>query len=278
MSVVLRVAYDGTEYAGFARQPGVRTVQGAIEAALFTLYKVEVLTRAASRTDAGVHARGQIVAYEPPFAIPERGLVLGLSSELPRDVAVTAAWQASAGDGGPFQPRFENAGKHYAYRIRCARVRNPLADRFEWHLARPLDVEAMRVGARAFLGEHDFAPFRAADCQARTTVRHIDAVEIETVAQVSLAADPQIDPEGLPTHVTVHVHGRAFLKNMVRIMVGTLVEVGLGRRQPQDIETLLSSSGDDSPRRDRKDAGPTAPARGLTLEEVKLLERTTPSR
>jgi tRNA pseudouridine38-40 synthase len=278
VSVVLRVAYDGTEYAGFARQPGVRTVQGAIESALLSLYKVEVLTRAASRTDAGVHARGQIVAYEPPFAIPDRGLVLGLSSELPRDVAVSAAWLATAGDGGPFQPRFENAGKHYAYRIRCARVRDPLADRFEWHLARGLDVEAMRLGARGFLGEHDFTAFRAADCQARTTVRHVEAVEIETGVEACVPSDPRIDRDGVPTHVTVHVHGRAFLKNMVRIMVGTLVEVGLGRRQPQEIETLLSSSGDDSPRRDRRDAGPTAPARGLTLEEVKLQGRTTPSR
>jgi tRNA pseudouridine38-40 synthase len=261
MTLLLRVAYDGTEFHGFARQAGQRTVQGALEEALAGLFRQPVRTRAASRTDAGVHALGQIVGFEPTLPIPPRGVVLGLTSKLPHDVGVLAAWPCALPDGRAVDPRFYNDGKTYRYRIRCTPHRVPTTARGEWHLARPLDVAAMQAAARAFVGEHDFAGFRASACQAQTTIRKVLAVEVaaeraEEPAHLSSVADP-----GAPPVVTVTVRGEAFLQNMVRIMVGTLVEIGLGQRPPGQIAELLA-------RPDRRRAGRTAPPQGLTLVEV----------
>jgi tRNA pseudouridine38-40 synthase len=269
MTVLVRLAYDGTEFHGYARQvaaagaSSVRTVQGVLEDALAGLYHQPVSTRAASRTDAGVHALGQIAGFDPPRPIPPRGVVLGLLGKLPPDVAVLSAWEAAAPDGGPVDPRFWNLGKRYRYRIRTTTRRSPQTARHEWHLPRALDVAAMQAAARHFVGEHDFAGFRAAGCQARTTVRRVlDVAVAGGPAGDEWPADP--DP-GLPAHppglVVVDVRGEAFLQNMVRIMVGTLVEVGLGRRPPDAVADLLA-------RPDRRRAGPTAPPGGLTLVEV----------
>ncbi len=256
MPLLLRLAYDGTAFHGSARQvaPGggdrVRTVQGVLHQALRDLYGRDVATVLASRTDAGVHAEGQLAAFEPPLPIPPAGVVRALNGRLPPDVAVRAAWHQAG-----VHVRHDNLGKRYEYRIRCAPVRDALQGRFEWHLGRALDVAAMARAGVALVGEHDFAGFRAADCQARTTVRRIDEVRVE-------AAKAGVRGPGLPgARVRVTVVGRAFLKNMVRILVGTLVEVGLGRRRPQDAARPLAT-------RDRRDAGPTAPAAGLCLAEV----------
>lgn len=281
MSVLLRVAYDGTDFHGYARQPApsadadeIRTVQGVLEGALARLYKQQVRTRAASRTDAGVHAAGQLVAFDAPFAIPLDGLVRGLSAQLPRDTVVTRAWEEDGEDGAPVEPRHGNRGKHYRYRIRCAALRDPSTRRIEWHLAKALDVEAMDQAGQAFVGTHDFAGFRASDCQARTTVRTLESVRIEALKKID------VGPPGFPGQrmgggggswpghpggadvVLAHVSGQAFLKNMVRIMVGTLVEVGLGKRGVDTIGELLEKP-------DRRRSGVTAPAQGLTLVEVR---------
>ncbi|MCA9695187.1 MAG: tRNA pseudouridine(38-40) synthase TruA [Myxococcales bacterium] len=267
MSVLLRLAYDGAEFHGFARQAAgergpVRTVQGELEEALAVLYKAPVTTRGASRTDAGVHARGQLVAFDPPFAIPTRGLLLGLSGLLPRDLTVVAAWTEERQGGAPVDPRFENLGKRYRYRLRCARLRDPWTERFEWQLSSVLDHTVMQAAARAFVGEHDFGSFRASACQARTTVRRIRSV---TVTRAPIVDAWPSDPGSLASPddaiLTIEVDGLAFLYNMVRIMVGTLVEVGRGRRAPGSIAELLANP-------DRARAGATAPARGLTLDEV----------
>jgi tRNA pseudouridine38-40 synthase len=272
MSVVLRVAYDGTDFQGFARQAAdqrradglpVRTVQGALEAALAELYKGPVLTRGASRTDAGVHAHGQLVAFEPPRAIPPRGLLYGLAGLLPPDVVATAAWEASGPGGGPLDIRGCHRGKHYRYRLRAAKLWDPHARRDHWLLDGPLDVARMRAAAARFVGTHDFASFRAAGCQAKTTERTMHAVDIVAHEQPNggVATDPG---RAAPTAqvLDIHVHGDAFLQHMVRIMVGTLVDVGAGRRTPESIETLLRIP-------DRRAAGQTAPPQGLCLMEVK---------
>ncbi|MBL9100724.1 MAG: tRNA pseudouridine(38-40) synthase TruA [Myxococcales bacterium] len=265
MTVLVRLAYDGTDFHGYARQadPGVRTVQGCLEQALAGLYQRPVASRAASRTDAGVHALGQIAGFEPPLAIPPRGVVLGLLGKLPPDISVLSAWQATAPDGGPVEPRFWNLGKRYRYRIRTTARRVPQTHRFEWHLPRRLDLAAMQAAALHFAGEHDFAGFRAAGCQARTTVRRVHAVEVHGgPADEHLPPDPAVLPpaEG-PELLTITVRGEAFLQNMVRIMVGTLVEVGAGRRRPDAVRDLLA-------RPDRRRSGATAPPQGLTLDEV----------
>lgn len=263
MTVLVRLAYDGTDFHGFARQAdsqGVRTVQGCLEAALADLYRQPVTTRAASRTDAGVHALGQIAGFEPPLVIPPRGVQLGLLSKLPDDIGVLAAWHAEAPDGGPIDPRFWNLGKHYRYRIRTTARRVPTTHRFEWHRPHALDAAAMQLAAQHFVGEHDFAGFRAVGCQARTTVRRVTAVTVDA-GPADTDALPGLPPAAPGDAITISVRGEAFLQNMVRIMVGTLVEVGTGRRAPDDIADLLA-------RPDRRRSGATAPPQGLTLVEV----------
>ncbi len=218
---------------------------------LTQLYREPVLCRGASRTDAGVHARGQLVAFDEPgtIHIPVEGLAKVLPGRLDRDVVATQVWMEGAVG---VEPRFGNLGKHYRYRIRIARLRDPLTDRYEWHHEAPLELEPMRSAAARLVGEHDFGSFRAADCQAKSSVRRLDAIEIRE----STRADGR--------DVVIDVHGQAFLKYMVRIMVGTLVEAGRGRRAPESVGELLR-------RPDRTRAGITAPARGLTLMEVKWM-------
>lgn len=260
MTLLLRVAYEGTDFHGFVRQESARTVQETLEEALAGLFRQPVRTRVASRTDAGVHAHGQLVGIEPPLPIPPRGVVRGLTSRLPRDVGVLAAWSCELPGGGSVDPRFFNEGKTYRYRIRCTPHRVPTSARTEWHLGKSLDVAAMQAAADRFVGEHDFAGFRARACQAQTTVRRMSAVTVASAPAeepLRLAGWPG---EG-PAIVTVTVRGEAFLQNMVRIMVGTLVEVGLGRRPPAQVGELLA-------RPDRARSGATAPAEGLTLVEV----------
>ncbi len=266
MSLFLRVAYDGTDFSGFARQADrpdgrpIRTVQGQLEVAIASLYGQSVRTRGASRTDAGVHARGQLVAFDPPKPIPVGGVLAALADRLPPDLTVTAAWEEARTD-----PRRGNLGKHYRYQIRCTRAADPATDRFAWHYGRAIDPVAMQRAARRLEGEHDFGSFRAAGCQAETSVRIVDRVDVTWRAASATnrgdpgARDARVDDR---EWIVIDVHGRAFLYNMVRIMVGSLVEVGRGRRELAWIDALLA-------RPDRTAAGPTAPACGLTLVEVK---------
>ena len=199
VTVLLRVAYDGTDFHGYAAQrpradgSPVRTVQGELEQALSALYKQAVPTQAASRTDAGVHAYGQLVAFEPPMHIPMPGLVRGLNSQLASDVAVLAAWEEAEG----VDIRRDNEGKYYRYRLRCTEVADPLAVRYEWQLGRRLEPYLMQDGAGRFVGTHDFAGFRAAACQAKTTERTVTAVEITfgPAAVGPMADRGRLDPE-----------------------------------------------------------------------------------
>lgn len=268
MSILLRVAYDGTDFHGFARQPDpaggepLRTVQGELERVLSFVHRAPVETRGASRTDAGVHARGQLVAFERTLPIPCAGLRRAVTKLLPPDAAVLAAWEQEADGGGPVDLRKDNLGKRYRYRVRCTAERDPIGGRFEWHHGKPLDTAAMQDAARRLVGTHDFASFRASACQAKTTVRTIQAVEVvEVAAPLGLEGDPGRRSRAGADVVEIHVHGLAFLHNMVRIIAGTLVEVGVGRRAPSSMDALLAAT-------DRREAGRTAPAGGLTLDEV----------
>ncbi len=240
----LVVSYDGTEFAGWQVQPGERTVQGELEAALGRLLGRPVRATAAGRTDAGVHAEGQVVSF--PLAagerLPARAFVHGLNGLLPEDLAVRSAGPAPAG----FDARRSARGKLYRYRIANQPVRAPLDRRTHWLVFQPLDLAAMRAAATDFLGEHDFSALRAADCPARTAVRRLDRVD--------LCADPA-------GQIVLEIRGTAFLKHMVRAIAGTLVEVGRGRFAPDIVPGLLAG-------RNRALAGPTAPAHGLCLVEV----------
>jgi len=238
----LVVEYDGTTLCGWQRQANGPTVQGHLEEALARLLVHEVAVVGASRTDAGVHARGQVASFRTERAIPLHGIRRGLNSLLPPMIAIREATEVT----DDFHPRFSATGKHYRYTILARPERSPRWRDRAWHVAEPLDLAAMQAGAEHLLGEHDFAAFRAAGCTARTTRRRIDDITIERDGEL----------------LAVDVRGNAFLRNMVRIVVGTLVEVGLGRRDPVQVGEILASL-------DRTKAGITAPAHGLELVEVR---------
>ena len=240
----LVVEYDGTELCGWQRQANGPTVQGHLEDALGKLLAHEVSVTGASRTDAGVHARGQVASFRTERPIPLHGVRRGLNALLPRMIAIAEASLA----GDDFHPRFSATGKHYRYLLFTRADRSPRWRDRVWHHPEPLELAAMREAAAFLVGEHDFAAFRAAGCTAKHSVRRIDQVEISELA-------------GEPSVVAVDVRGNAFLRNMVRIVVGTLVEVGRGRRFPAQVGEILAS-------RDRTRAGITAPAAGLELMSV----------
>lgn len=242
--VRLIVEYDGTGLCGWQRQANGPTVQQHLEDALARLLDHPVAVTGASRTDAGVHARGQVASFRTDRATPLHGIRRGLNSLLPPAIAVRAADDV----GDDFHPRFSATGKHYRYTLLNRPDRAPRWHLRAWHRQRPLDLDAMTAAAGALLGEHDFAAFRAAGCTARTTHRRIDRIEI---------ARPAWEPEV----VVIDVRGNAFLRNMVRILAGTLVEVGEHRRPIAEVAEILAS-------RDRTRAGQTAPAHGLELMEV----------
>jgi tRNA pseudouridine38-40 synthase len=239
----LVVEYDGAGLGGWQRQDNAPTVQGHLEAALAKLLGHAAAVTGASRTDAGVHALGQVASFRTARPIPLHGIRRGLNSLLPPAIAVVETEEAEAG----FHPRFSATGKHYRYLILARRDRSPRWGAWAWHRRTALDVDAMRAAAAAFAGERDFAALRAAGCTARTTVRRID--------EVALSA-----PE--PGLLAIDVRGNAFLRNMVRIIAGTLVDVGEGRLAAAQIPEILAS-------RDRVRAGQTAPAHGLTLVTVR---------
>jgi tRNA pseudouridine38-40 synthase len=238
----LVVEYDGTSLCGWQRQANGPTVQGHLEEALGKLLTHEVSVLGASRTDAGVHARGQVASFRTARQIPLHGIRRGLNSMLPRQIAIRDAAEVP----DDFHPRFSATGKHYRYTILVRPDRSPRWRDRAWHQSEPLSIEAMVAAAAPLLGEHDFAAFRAAGCSARTTTRRIEAIELS-------APDPDL--------IFIDVRGNAFLRNMVRILVGTLVEVGAGDRPPGQVAEILAS-------RDRTRAGITAPAPGLELMEV----------
>jgi tRNA pseudouridine38-40 synthase len=261
--VCLVVAYDGTEFHGWARQPGTRTVQGVLEDAVSAMSGQPTLTRGAGRTDRGVHAMGQVVGFDSARAIPPEGWLRGLNQKLPGDVVVRESRACAPG----YNPRFDAVDKTYRYVFLIDRERDPLLRHRAWHLpgrllhpnlrdldppmAR-LDLEAMRQAAQHLHGTHDFRAFRAADDDRENSVRTIHALE--------LTADFQNDPRLL----AITVRGSAFMKNMVRILAGTLLEVGRGKLPSDRISNLLG------PLAKRENAGQTAPPEGLTLLEVRL--------
>lgn len=239
------VEYDGTNYVGWQRQQNGPSVQGQLEAAATNLFGAPVTIAGASRTDAGVHAQGQVAMLKIDARIPCHGLVAALNTRLPADIVVRDACDMP----DDWHPRFSATGKHYRYLLWTREQRSPRWHTWSWHRKRPLDLARMAQAASYFEGEHDFAGFRAVGCVAKTTRRMMQQV---TVHQHSETMDA----------VVVDVHGNAFLRNMVRIMVGTLVEVGEHRLAPEAIARALQSGR-------RTDCGQTAPACGLTLMQVR---------
>jgi tRNA pseudouridine38-40 synthase len=244
-TIKLTLAYDGTGYAGWQSQPDRRTLQDTLEAALMQTIGQRVRVAASGRTDAGVHAKGQVVSFETESALEADVIARALNAQMPRDIAVVSAEEAPHG----FHARRDARSKRYRYVLRDGRVPSVFERNYAWQLPRRLDVERMADSARGLLGTHDFASFQSSGSPRKSSVRTVMALDVARDA-----ADPD--------RVLVEVEANGFLYNMVRSIVGTLVEVGRGDRDESWPAEVLAA-------RDRSAAGRTAPAQGLLLLWVK---------
>jgi tRNA pseudouridine38-40 synthase len=244
LQLKLVVEYEGTAYRGWQLQPDGPSVQSVLERALATALREPVRARAAGRTDTGVHACGQVVAVALSRLPPDlEKLCRSLNALTPDDVAVRAATVVD----DDFDPRRHARSRLYEYRLLTAPMPSAFWRRYAWHHPMRLDEDAMRGAAAVLVGEHDFAAFRAADAEpVRSTVRRVVTSELERQGEV----------------LVYRVEATAFLKHMVRNVVGTLAEIGRGERPATAMADVLAS-------RDRRTAGPTAPPHGLTLVAVR---------
>lgn len=245
----LTVAYDGAAYAGWQIQPQQPTIQATLMDAWRAITGESISLTASGRTDAGVHALGQVVGLSTASTLSCDRLVQGLNAKLPADIVVLSVESAPAG----FHATHDALKKLYRYQIHNSRVR-PLFDRGRrWHLPSPLDVKAMRQAAERMVGRHDFACFETTGSERSSTVR--------TITQLSVGQGGQSTCASGVEKIDIDVQGDGFLYNMVRAIAGTLVEVGRGARPPEWVSAVLAS-------RDRRTAGPNAPAHGLVLMRV----------
>ncbi len=241
----LLLEYDGTEFSGWQVQPNGRSVQAVVEAALLEITRESSRVTPSGRTDAGVHALGQVAHFDSATRLEAAVLARGLNAVLPPDVAVLGVEQAAS----DFHARKDATGKLYVYRLLNREAPSPLCARYAWHVRTKLDVAAMAEAAAGVLGTHDFSAFRGAPggidaaMSARRTLYRLDVRE-------------QGD------EIRIEADGRSFLRHMVRNLASTLVEVGQGRRPPADMAKVLES-------RDRANAAATAPAHGLCLVRVR---------
>lgn len=249
MNVRLTLEYDGTEFQGWQVQPGGATIQGILEDALSVLLKQRGHVHGSGRTDAGVHALGQVANFACPDGRDLARLQRSLNALTPDAITVKSAEEAAPS----FDARRDATRRVYEYRLWNHPWRSVFNDRYSWHVARPLRIDAMHEALAALEGEHDFSCFRAAGCGAATAVRRIYRNDL----------CPWED------HWVYRIEATGYLRHMVRNIVGTLVEIGLGERSPADLPTLIDS-------RDRTLAGPTAPARGLFLVEVRYGPHPSP--
>jgi tRNA pseudouridine38-40 synthase len=239
----MHIAYDGTAYHGWQIQPEDRTVEGELTRAVQKILGLSepIKVQGSSRTDAGVHAIGQVAHFSHDSERTLWAFARGLNALTPDDVVITRVEEVDPS----FHARHSARGKIYRYRLWNHRLPNPFERHRSWHVPFDLDLEAMRQAAAAMVGTHDFSAFRAADCQGVSPVREMKRVEVEENGSM----------------VEIVVEGSAFLKYMVRIITGTLVDVGTGQIDRRAIGEILLSG-------ERSAAGQTAPAHGLTLEKI----------
>ena len=237
----LTIAYDGSDFHGWQAQDGLPTVQGALQEALQVIQQEPVFVKGAGRTDAGVHAMGQVASCAFESRLTERKMILALSSLLPREVRVMRAERMPHG----FNAKKHSIGKRYAYRILQGDVVSPFLAPYVWHIKANLNLEAMRQGAAQLIGEQDFESFRSVHCDAAHARRYLWRVAVV-----------QEGPE-----IHIEVRGNAFCRNMVRIIAGTLVDIGRGKISPETMSEIIH-------KKNRSAAGVTAPSHGLFLQQV----------
>ncbi len=245
MRIRLIVAYDGTKYHGWQIQNNAVSVEEVLTKALQDLLQEDVELAGASRTDSGVHAQGNVAVFDTETRIPPEKIAIAVNQRLPEDIRVMRSEEVAA----DFHPRYAVSRKTYEYQITNATIQLPTKRLYSYFVYIPLDVEKMKQAAKLFIGEHDFGGFCSAGTQVKTTVRTI--------------YDLQVLQNG--EDIRIRINGNGFLYNMVRIIAGTLVEVGMGRRDIDTVRQAIEQA-------DRKLAGPTAPANGLTLIQIEYEE------
>lgn len=241
---MLIVAYDGTNYCGWQVQPGKATIEGVLNETLSALLNEEIQVTGASRTDSGVHALGNVAVFDTDSRIPGEKFKYALNQRLPDDIRVQESKDVEA----DFHPRHCDSRKTYEYRILNRDIELPTKRLYAHYTYIKMDAGKMAEGARYFIGQHDFASFCSAGSQVKETVRTIHSLDVKTDGDMIL----------------IRITGSGFLYNMVRIIAGTLMEVGMGRRSPKEISSVITG-------KNRSLAGPTAPARGLCLIKIEYL-------
>ena len=275
--IMLTVAFDGTNYSGWQIQPNKETIEGVLNRELSRLLNEEIKVIGASRTDSGVHAEGAVCVFDTESKIPGDKFSYAINQTLPEDIRIRNSKEVDI----TFHPRRVNSRKTYRYRIRHDEFPNPLDARYSYHVYTKLDIEAMRKACEFIKGKHDFKSFCSVHTDVDTTVRtvydvHIDVTPDKKLLQMSglmksagesgamrsggESAAGRIRPEIIDIYVT----GNGFLYNMVRIIAGTLIEVGQGKIKPEEIPAIIEAC-------DREKAGPTAPAKGLTLIGYRMM-------
>lgn len=233
--------YDGGKLCGWQRQDNGPTVQQHLEEAIAAMTHEPTKILGASRTDAGVHALGQVCMFKTRRLIPASGFRRGLNTSTPESISVRSVTEVA----DDFHPRFDARGKHYRYTLLNRETPSPLVRMYSWHRPMPLDIAAMQEAAQVLVGEHDFSAFRAAGCNANSPHRRISKIDVVRTGDL----------------VTIDIWGNAFLRNMVRIVAGTLAELGAGVIGKPELVAILASC-------DRRAGGQTAPPQGLCLVEV----------
>jgi tRNA pseudouridine38-40 synthase len=249
-NIRLIVAYDGTDFFGWQRQPNVPTIQGEIETAIEKIVGAKITLYGSGRTDTGVHAVGQVANFKTSGAIPCENLLKALNNLLPLSVRVKKTEEVAES----FHARYDARAKTYRYRILCSPVASPFIGRYVHHYSYPLDHYRMAAAARVLIGEHDFTSFAASEGPIEDPPLH-DKGNVRTIFSSQIIWRPRTSILGYT------VRGSGFLHHMVRNIVGTLLDVGRGKLTPQDVLAILNA-------RDRTQAGPTAPASGLCLAKV----------
>ncbi len=271
-NICLIVSYDGTNYYGFQSQPGGNTIQDKLEEAIYVLAGERVKLTGSGRTDAGVHARGQVVNFTTSSSIPIERWMLALNTRLPNDIVVQSAFTVS----DQFHARRKALSKTYRYSINCNRNPDLFRRRYEFHHPTPLDFDAMRSSLAHLIGEHDFSSFTAPQSTKSSHVRTILKTNLEleedslgsfafTYDNHNLDWDRRHYPGKQRGVMHLYITGTGFLYNMVRIIAGTLIQIGEGKRSSADMAAILAA-------KNRAKAGPTAVPHGLSLWEVEYEE------
>ena len=241
--IMLIIAYQGTNYCGWQKQIGQNTVEGTINKAVSDLFAKTIEVIGASRTDTGVHAKGNVAVFDTDnMSIPAEKIAYALNARLPLDIRI----QSSKEVREDFHPRYDKNRKNYTYKILNKAIEMPIYREYTYHVYSDIDISLMKIASKYLIGEHDFKAFCSANTEVKSTVRTIYDISIDR------------DEEDI---ISISIEGNGFLYNMVRIIVGTLLQVGTKKIGVDQVKSILDS-------KNRDNAGPTAPAKGLILDRI----------